>query len=67
MWVTKKVEISEADYKDLFTNQLKIDEYVSWRAKFSTYPPAGYGFSKPRVFIEDNRYYCSWNHRDNCD
>ena len=67
MYIETKKIIPQADYNELKNNDDKIEEYVGWRAKFSEYPPAGYGFLNPKVFIENKQYYCSWKHSDNCD
>lgn len=67
MWLVTKKEIPQSDYNTLIKDQKKLYEYVGWRAKFSEYPPAGYGFMNPKVFYENKTYYCSWEHMNNCD
>lgn len=67
MLIISEQEISQADYNEISGDTAKIEEYVGWRARFSGYPPAGYGFFKPVLFEKDKQFFCAWSHRDNCD
>ena len=67
MMMTEKYQISQADYNRMLKDKEYFKEFMGWRAHFSSYPPAGYGQHHSRIFIENNKYYCSWEHSDNCD
>lgn len=67
-WITSKESVPQSDYKEYINKtQDEINEYVRWKAKFSGYPPAGYGFKNAKFIKEGNKYYCTWEHSDNCD
>lgn len=67
MWMTEKYQITQADYNRMMEDEKYKSEFIRWRAHFSSYPPAGYGFGKPQILNEGNSYYCTWSHRDDCD
>lgn len=70
MWIPEKREISQADYeryKDKNSVDKELEEFVGWAARFSPWPPAGYGMIEPSVKKIDNNYYATWKRMDNCD